>query len=241
MKILYQLTSPMEKTLGEAEMVRRRDVLRRYANLGTEVEVHSIPHGPGSIESSYDAALVVPELLKVAPEAEGDGFDALIIGCFSDPGIDALREIVEMPIIGPGASAMHLAAQLGSRFSIISPLAGGGGRIAARLRGLGLRDKFASVRGIAMSVLDLAQQPEATLERIATTGRCMAEEDGADVLVLGCMSMAFLDITEALQKRLGMPVVNPVMAALKTAEMLVAMHLSHSKSAYPAPPAKAVL
>jgi allantoin racemase len=241
MKILYQLTSPMEMTLGEAEMVRRRDVLRRYANLGTEVEVHSIPHGPGSIESSYDAALVVPELLKAAPEAEHDGFDAVIIGCFSDPGIDALREIVEIPIIGPGASAMHLAAQLGSRFSIISPLAGGGGRVAARLRSLGLRDKFASVRGIAMSVLDLAQQPEATLERLAATGRGIADEDGADVLVLGCMSMAFLDITEALQERLGMPVVNPVMAALKTAEMIVAMHLSHSKSAYPAPPVKAVL
>jgi allantoin racemase len=241
MKILYQLTSPMEKTLGEAEIARRRDVLRRYANPGTEVEVHSIPHGPGSIESAYDAALIVPELLKVAPEAERDGFDAVIIGCFSDPGIDSLREIIEMPVIGPGASAMHLAAQLGSRFSIISPLAGGGGRVAARLRSLGLSDKFASVRGIAMSVLDLAQQHEATLERIAATGRCIADEDGADVLVLGCMSMAFLDITDELQERVGIPVVNPVMASLKTAEMVVAMHLSHSKSAYPAPPVKAVL
>ena len=98
MKILYQLTSPMEKTLGETEMARRCDVLRAYASLGTEVEVHSIPHGPGSIESAYDAALIVPELLKVAPEAERDGFDAVIIGCFSDPGIDSLREIIEMPV-----------------------------------------------------------------------------------------------------------------------------------------------
>ena len=151
-----------------------------------------------------------------------------------------IGEIVEIPVIGPGTSAMHLAAQLGHRFSIISPLEGGG-RVAARLRSLGLDAKFASVRGIAMSVFDLAQHREATLARVADMGRRLVQEDGADVLVLGCMSMAFLDITDDLQIRLGIPVVNPVMAALKTAEMVVAMHLSHSKSAYPVPPVKAVL
>ena len=91
-----------------------------------------------------------------------------------------------------------------------------------------------------MSVLDLAQQRNSTLERIAETGRRMADEDGADVLVLGCMSMAFLEITDDLQGRIGLPVVNPVVAALKTAEMVVSMNLSHSKTAYPVPPEKQV-
>jgi allantoin racemase len=49
------------------------------------------------------------------------------------------------------------------------------------------------------------------------------------------MSMGFLGITEDLQKRLEVPVVNPVTAALKTAEAVVAMGLSHSKAAYPMP------
>lgn len=240
MKILYQLTSPMQKTMGAEEVARRRDVLQRHAGTDTEVEVHGIAHGPGSIESAYDAALVVPELLRAAPAAERDGFDAMIVGCFSDPGLDALRETVDMPVIGPGASSLHLAAQLGTRFSIISPLEAGGGRVQARLRSLGLADKFASRRGISMSVLDLARQRNSTLERIAETGRRMADEDGADVLVLGCMSMAFLEITEELQQRVGVPVVNPVVAALKTAEMVVSLKLSHSKTAYPAPPAKEI-
>ena len=240
MKILYQLTSPMEKTLGVGEMDRRLRVLRQFAGPETKVDIRSIPRGPGSIESSYDAALVVPELLQAVPQAERDGFDAVIIGCFSDPGMDPLREIVGLPVVGPGASAMHLAAQLGSRFSIISP-ADGGSRVAARMRSLGLSDSFASLRGIAMSVLDLAQRREETLERIAEVSRSIAEQDGADVLVLGCMSMAFLDITDELQARVGLPVVNPVAAALKTAEMVVTMKLSHSKSAYPVPPEKEVL
>jgi allantoin racemase len=62
------------------------------------------------------------------------------------------------------------------------------------------------------------------------------QEDGGDVLVLGCMSMAFLpSICETLGQHVLVPVVNPVIAALKTAETLVAMKLAHSKIAWPPP------
>jgi allantoin racemase len=239
MKLLYQLTSPMERTLGSEEIARRREVLQRHAAPATEVSIASLARGPGAIESAYDAALVVPEIIEKLVEADRDGFDAAIIGCFSDPGMDAAREVTEMAIVGPGSSALHLAAQLGNRFSVISP-GDNGGRAAARMRALGLNDKFASLRGIAMSVLELARDRPAALERIAAVGREAVGSDGADILVLGCMSMAFLEITEELQDRIGVPVVNPVVAAVKTAEMIAAMGLSHSKTAYPAPPLKEI-
>lgn len=237
MRILYQLTSPMEKTvLGPAEVARRREFLRTRAAPGVEVEVWSLADGPASIESAWEAALVVPELTRAVVQARAEGFDAMIVGCFSDPGLEALRELVDMPVIGPGASAVHLAAQLGTRFTIISPLGGGDGRVTARLRALGLGDKFASVRGIGMSVLDLARDREGVLERVSEVARAAAREDGADVFVLGCMSMGFLGVADDVGKRIELPVVNPVVAALKTAEMVVAMGLSHSKAAYPIPP-----
>jgi allantoin racemase len=237
MRILYQLTSPMERTvLGPGEVVRRRDVLRARAAPGVEVEVWSLLDGPPSIESAWEAALVVPELTRAVTRARGEGFDAVIVGCFSDPGLDALRELVDIPVIGPGASALHLAAQLGTRFTVISPLGGGAGRLAARLRALGLADQLASVRGIGLSVLDLARDREAVLERVTDVARAAAREEGADVFVLGCMSMGFAGVTDEVQKRVMLPVVNPVLAALKTAEALVALGLSHSKAAYPVPP-----
>jgi allantoin racemase len=238
MRILYQLTSPMEKTvLGAREVARRRDFLQQRAAPGSEVEVRSLGDGPASIESAYEAALVVPELCQAVPRAERDGFDAVIVGCFSDPGLEALRELVRVPVVGPGASALHLAAQLGSRFTILSPRGGGGlGRAEARLRALGLAPKLASVRSVDMPVLDVARERGLVLERLGEVGRRAAREDHADVLVLGCMSMGFLGITEELGKELGVPVVNPVTAGLKTAEMMVATGLSHSKAAYPVPP-----
>lgn len=237
MKILYQLTSPMEKTvLGPAEVKRRREFLRARAAPGVDVEVWSLADGPPSIESAYEAVLVVLELTRAVLCARDEGFAAVIVGCFSDPGLDALRELVDIPVIGPGASAVHLAAQLGTRFSVIAPLGGGDGRVAARLRALGVADTFASVRGIGMSVLDLARDREAVLERVIEVARAVAREDAADVFVLGCMSMGFAGVSDDVQKRVGLPVVNPVVAALKTAEAVVAMGLSHSKAAYPVPP-----
>lgn len=237
MKVLYQLTSPMEQTvLGAAEVKRRTEFLRARAGAGVEVEVRSLAAGPASIESAWEAALVVPELTEAVQRARSEGFHAVIVGCFSDPGLDALRELVTIPIVGPGAAAIHVAAQLGTRFSVISPLDKAAGSVAARMRALGVAEQFASVRGIGMSVLDLARDREAVLERVAEVGRTAARDDGADVLVLGCMSMGFLGVTDDVQKRIDIPVVNPVMAALKTAEMIVSMGLSHSKLAFPVPP-----
>jgi allantoin racemase len=89
---------------------------------------------------------------------------------------------------------------------------------------------------MGMAVLDLARQRDAALARIVEAGTRAVAEDGADILVMGCMSMAFLDVTEELQERIGVPVINPVIAAQKTASMVVFMGLSHSKIAYPAPP-----
>jgi allantoin racemase len=235
-RILYQLTSPMDRTLGPQEVERRRGVLQGYASAGTEVAVEPTASGPAAIESAHDAGLVVPELLRLAPVAEERGFDAIIIGCYSDPGLDGLRELLRIPVIGPGAASLHIAAQLGTRVSILTPAGRGFGRVAARMRALALAPLLASVRGIGLSVMDLARQTPGALDKAAGAARAAVEEDGADVVVLGCMSMAFLPgICEDLSERAGVPIVNPVVAALKTAEMVAGMGLAQSKLAYPVP------
>jgi len=241
-RILYQLTSPMDKTVGPQEIARRQKVLQGHAATGTEVAVEPTAKGPAAIESAHDAGLVVPELIRLAPLAQQRGASGIVIGCYSDPGLDALREMLTIPVIGPGAASLHLAAQLGTRLSVLTPSGRGYGRVAARLRGLGIGPLLASVRGIDLSVMDLARQTPGALDKVEAAARLAVVEDGADVLVLGCMSMAFLPgICETLGERVGVPVVNPVIAALKTAEAVVAMRLAHSKVAWPVPKPQATI
>ena len=239
-RIVYQLVAPMEKTLGQAEIQRRQDYLQRHAAADTEIKVQSVPSGYPSIESERDVVTVAPHLLHGMQRAEADGASAGIIGCFSDPALDAIRETVNMPVVGPGQSAIALAIQLGESYSILSPLDSGAKRARPRLRGQGLTERLASIRGVGVSVVDLTRGDNAAWDRIIETGRrCI--DDGADVLVMGCMSMAFMGVERELSNRLSVPVVSPVLAALKTTETLLDLNLSHSRTAWSSPPDKAYL
>jgi allantoin racemase len=94
---------------------------------------------------------------------------------------------------------------------------------------------------MGLSVVDLARAHNEALERIVSVGQRCVEEDGAEVLVLGCMSMAFLGIDAQVQQRLGVPVVSPVIAALKAAETMLAHAITHSRLSWSQAKAKPVL
>ena len=236
-RIRYQFATAKHQTeVGQAEVDRRLAKLRGWVSDDVEVDIGLPQNGPGSVESRTDASLTVPELLHGVVAAEREGYHVVIVSCYSDPGMEAARELVSIPVIGSGQSSMHVAAQLGGRFSIIASGTGSGSRAYENPRKYGLGQSHVSTRGVGLSVMDLAKDRERTLARIAEVGRQAVDEDRAEVLILGCMSMAFHDITGELGERIGVPVVNPVPASLSLAEYLVRAGLSHSRAAYPAPP-----
>jgi allantoin racemase len=235
MKIAYFIPGPLSRgPLGPQELVRREAFLNQHAADGTIVEVRETDSGPASIESSVEEYLSVPGLIEAAPDLETAGFDAIILGCFGDPGLAAARELVRIPVVGPGQAAGHVAAQLGLRFAVLTVVEEVVPAIQRQMRLHGLESFVSDVRAVDVPVLELrarADEVLATLE--AEANRAIA--GGADALVLGCMTMGFLDVARVLQERIGIPVVNPVLAALKTAEMMTALGVSSSSRAYPAP------
>lgn len=107
---------------GPGELERRLGVLRSWAAPGVEVGIAENANGPASIESAYEEYLSVPGTFEIARAAEADGYDAIVLGCFGDPGLDGLREIVSVPVVGPCEAAMHVACTLGHRFGIVTVL-----------------------------------------------------------------------------------------------------------------------
>ena len=204
-KILYQLVSPLHVVAGASEVERRQAMLRRWASPSVSIDIASPQEGPPVIESQIDAALVFANLHPVAPQWTPDGYGAVIIGCFSDPGVEALREMTSAAVIGPGEAALWAAAQFGERFSVLSsdPTPQG---LRRRIRAMGLGDAFHRMIGSA--------------------NQCVG--DGADVIVLGCLAMCFVEgLVETLQQALGVPVINPVIAGIKSAEASLSYGISN--------------
>ncbi len=237
MKILYVVPGTMSKTeFGEEELGRRKKILQDKAAKETVVDIVDIESGPSSIESAYEEYLSIPETVERVLQAEKDGYDGVILGCFGDPGIDAIREMVKIPVVGPGETSMVLAAILGHRFSIITVLDSVIPSLEKLARVIGVNRKLTSVRSVNIPVLDLRKDVEETKKRILEETKQAIEQDRADVIILGCMSMAFMGVSDEIQEQFGIPVVNPAYVSLKTLEALINSHLSHSKKAFPYPP-----
>jgi allantoin racemase len=101
---------------------------------------------------------------------------------------------------------------------------------------VGVDRKLASVRSIGIPVLELGRDPEETFTRMVKEGEIARDQDRADVIIMGCMSMAFQDRQHDMARLLGIPVVNPVHAAVKMMQALCDLGLRHSRRAYHVPP-----
>lgn len=235
MHIRYIVPGPMSKTtLGAAELGRRHQMLERWASPDTAVTIRDAPTGPASIESAYEEYMCIPALAHAFVDAEKDDVDAVIVGCFDDPGVDALRELAtRTAVIGPAMASVHLAALLGTSIGIVSvPEPGALRRLIAAN---GMKEHVSGIAVIESSVLGLRDDLAGTADKIQSAAATLID-GGADVIAFGCMSMAFLDIDRQLENALGVPVVNPARAALGLAETIVRCQLLPSKRAFPLPP-----
>jgi allantoin racemase len=224
-------------TESMTEHIRRE--LAKIKRPETELTVVNPEKGPVSIESVYDETLAGPPTLELVRRANEEGYDAIIIACFSDPALDAAKEISDIPVIGIEEATMHVAAMLGHKFSITTAFAN---RVPTRelhVRLRGVQDAYASTLVLDMSVLEMDANPEKAKERILALARDAVKNDGCEVVILGCAGLA--GYAEDIERELGVIVLDPTSVALKVTEALCELGLRHSKVArYAKPPVKEI-
>jgi allantoin racemase len=206
------------------------------AHPDTAISVVGLDKGPASVESQYEDAVAAPHVVQRAVEAERDGMDAVIIDCMNDPGLQAAREAVTIPVLGAAQSAMLLASILAHKFSVVSTAARDVYPVELLIRRYGLKDKYASTRWVDIPVLDLDADPGALLAALTVASAEAVKQDGAHAIVFGCTGMK--GMAGALQENLeaqGLDaiVIDPSLAALKWAEILVNLGMTHSRLTYP--------
>ena len=205
---------------------------RAVARPDTEIIATNPAHGPASIQGFHDVALCLPGLLgEVARHPDAD---AVIIACFDDTGLDAVRCAVDVPVVGIGEAAYHAASFLACHFSVITTLRRSVPGIEANLARYGLAAKCARVRATEIPVLALEEGDPATLAKIEDEIRRSIDEDQSEAIVLGCAGMA--DLMERLSDQFGIPVIDGIACATTFAEALAATGLMTSKiGGYAAP------
>lgn len=198
---------------------------RQVAGPGTEIVAVNPIEGPASIEGYYDEAISLAGLLKVIREARD--FDAVIIACFDDTGLDAARCVTDRPVIGIGEAAYHMASMIANKFSVVTTLARSVPALEHNLHRYGLSARCARVRSSEVAVLELEEPGSDACNRIsAEIGRAVAE-DRAEAIVLGCAGMA--DLGQRLAAEHGLPVLDGVSCAVGLAEGMVRVGLRTSR------------
>lgn len=192
----------------------------RFAE-GPQIDCLTLPEGPPGIETQAHVDGVVGPLCRLI-RREDNRADAFVIACFSDPGLYSARETTRRPVFGISAAAMTAALNLGERFGIIAILPASVARHRRYIHQLGLQHRFAGELPLGLGVTELEGDPGAVAGRMCETGARLADEHGADVLILGCAGMA--RYRPLMEERLGLPVVDPSQAA--AAQALAAVRLA---------------
>ena len=226
------------------EGIRQLDDVRELERPDLVFTHTLLDQGPASIESEFDEAFSVPDTVNKAIQAEQNGADAIVIDCMGDPGLDACREVVSIPVLGPCQTAMHTASLLAHRFGFITvldrlkPLIG---NMAAKY---GISDNYVSFKAVNIPVLDITHDILKLTD--ALTGKAIeaVKEEGADALILGCTGFLGCAVEMRrglLEVGLDVPVIDPIPLTVHIADALVKTGLSHSKRTWSRPEIKGLV
>ncbi len=202
--------------LDDNERTRRNMVLSKLASDGTCIELIEVAEGPPSIESEADEQEAVPHLVKLAQEKQNE-YDAYIIGCYSDLGIHKLREVLDIPVVGPVRASFSTAAAAFDQFSIMTinkeviPI------LDRQVQSLGYASNNKEIDGVEIGVLEIINKPEESLKRFEDS----LSRVTTSAVVPGCMSYAYLLAEKNITQIGNIHIINPLKVSVSMAEAMV--------------------
>ncbi len=190
---------------------------------------------PALYDSHHDYVLADISIFEAGLSAEKDGYDAVCIDTMSDSGMNALRSVLDIPVISPGRASFLTALMFANNFSVLTQWEPWKGLYAKTLREYGLEDKCVSIRSpnIPPDVSSLlgGKEDDVFPKLLATAMQCV--DDGAQAICLGSTTMH--QSHAWLAERLPVPIINPGPLTYKLAEAALSLGLKQSRAAYPKP------
>jgi Asp/Glu/hydantoin racemase len=209
------------------------------AGAGVTVAGATARFGARYISTRAASAIAAHAALDAFAAALDDGPapDAVLLACFGDPGLAALREVSPVPVAGMAEASLLAAASLGGRIGVLT----GGVRWVPMLEeyaaaiGLGQRTL---VRAVPQTGGMIAADPEGAIEGLAGEARA-AVAHGAEVIILGGAGLAGL--AGRIAPRVPVPVLDSLACGVAQALMLARLGATRpAEGSYAPPPAASV-
>jgi Asp/Glu/hydantoin racemase len=189
------------------------DKLRQHVGAalpaGTMLSAVTAPFGARYIadEASYAVAghaALVAYADHVAIEGPPD---AVLLGCFGDPGVAALRELSRRPVVGLAEAAFRAAAAHG-RWAIVTGGLAWAPMLQRLARSLDLAQGLAHIEVVQATGAQLAADPVAA--RLILGAACRRAAQGVDAVILGGAGLAGL--AADLADQVEVPLIDSVAA-----------------------------
>ena len=200
---------------------------------GAEVQALTAPRGPHSIETAAEEVIAAAEVLELVRGTRD--VDAYLIACFSDPAVEAARELTDVPVVGIGEAAYRAVLMLARRFAVITTLPRGVPDIENGMVRLGVRNECVGVLSLGIPVAEQGGEFGDTNDAIVAAGQHAVQNLGAEALVLACGGMAQAEAI--VRERVGVPATNGVAFGALLAHALWRASLRTSQVGSLAPPA----
>ena len=135
--------------------------------------------------------------------------NAVLIGCFGDPGLMALRESSPVPVTGLAEAAFIEAARHG-RYAIVTGGTRWGPMLQRLAQALGQAQQLAGIHTVAPTGAQLAADPVAARALLAQACRDASRQLGVQAVILGGAGLA--GMAGAVQAEVPIPVIDSVVA-----------------------------
>ncbi|MFP3462780.1 aspartate/glutamate racemase family protein [Arthrobacter globiformis] len=202
-------------------------VLSSSLRESTQLDVWHLAEGPRNLDYYAPKQVVQVEILRAAKAAEEAGYDALVIGCLYDPALTEARELVSIPVVGPLEASTSLARMFGHRYAIVTDHHKAVPEIEDRLRIYGTDANCRNVEAVGWFVEEMIKDTEAVAVDTHARAKEALARTGAETILIGCTIVSAcyeLAVQQGRADLAGLPIINPNLVAVKTAEMFADMH-----------------
>lgn len=198
--IIRVLTTENQDVLKEHENILKR----RYAIQAVTSCISDQPNGIYNDQSEKEA---IPKIIELSKQMlESNELDCITISCAADPGLNELKEIHSIPILGAGIAGATLAKQQGKKIAVIG-ITDLPPKVIQEMLGTQLLVYVFEPTIRKTTDLFKEEAKSKLLRRVKT-----AQDEGADVILFACTGFSTIQLKNFLEEHIRIPIIDLVEA-----------------------------